>query len=146
MSPATPHAVGLDWGNLLLTVVLLWCYVTFAQFLIIWGGNLPREISWFTRRLHGGWAFLPGLLALLHFVVPLAILLSRRFKQSSAALGTAALTVVAAQILFLVWMILPAFDSRGAIGSLLEFALPVGAAALFFHRYLGIAARRLQTS
>ena len=34
-----------DLGNLLLTFVIFWTYVSFAQFLIIWSGNLPREIS-----------------------------------------------------------------------------------------------------
>src|SRR4029079_1267571 len=29
----------LDLGNLLLTLVILWAYLSFAQFLIIWMGN-----------------------------------------------------------------------------------------------------------
>jgi hypothetical protein len=26
-----------------------------AQYLIIWYGNLPEEVVWYTRRLSGGW-------------------------------------------------------------------------------------------
>src|SRR5262249_78495 len=36
-----------DLGNLLLTLVMLWAYLAFAQFLIIWSGNLPEEIPWY---------------------------------------------------------------------------------------------------
>src|SRR5207247_6994180 len=32
-----------DWGNLLLTLVMLWTYFAFLQYLIIWSGNLPEE-------------------------------------------------------------------------------------------------------
>jgi hypothetical protein len=31
-----------DLGNLLLTFVIFWIYVSFSQFLIIWSGNLPK--------------------------------------------------------------------------------------------------------
>ena len=34
-----------DLGNLLLAFVIFWTYVSFSQFLIIWSGNLPKEIS-----------------------------------------------------------------------------------------------------
>ncbi len=34
-------------GNLLLTFVMLWAYLSFSQFLIIWSGNMPEEISWY---------------------------------------------------------------------------------------------------
>jgi len=46
-----------DHGKLILTFVMLWAYFSFSQWLIIWAGNLPEEISWFVRRLNGGWGF-----------------------------------------------------------------------------------------
>ena len=47
-----------DLGKLLLAFVMFWSYVSFAQYLIIWAGNLPEEIPWYLRRLHGGWGWL----------------------------------------------------------------------------------------
>src|SRR5262249_28221511 len=44
-----------DHGKLILTFVMLWAYFSFSQLLIIWAGNLPTEISFFTRRLYSGW-------------------------------------------------------------------------------------------
>lgn len=44
-----------DLGNILLTFVMLWAYMSFAQFLIIWAGNLQDENFWYTVRGTGGW-------------------------------------------------------------------------------------------
>src|SRR5262249_46470171 len=63
-----------DLGNLMLAFVLLWTYMSFAQFLLIWSGNLPEEVIWYKRRLQGGWQFLGVLLILLHFVLPFLML------------------------------------------------------------------------
>lgn len=105
ISPGEPsggeRAIGLDWGNLLLTTLVFWCYLAFAQFLIIWAGNLPREIAWFVRRAHGLWLAVPALLAVIHFFLPLAVLLSRAFKRSATLLGLAAVSLIAAQVIYL---------------------------------------------
>ena len=36
-----------DLGKFLLTMVMVWAYFSFSQFLIIWAGNLPSEIPWY---------------------------------------------------------------------------------------------------
>jgi hypothetical protein len=82
--------------------------VAFAQFLIIWAGNLPREISWFLRRTEGGWAIVPPMLALVHFLLPFAVLLSRDAKRSPRLLGGVAALLLLGQIAFTAWLILPA--------------------------------------
>ena len=35
-------------GNLLLAFTMLWAYLEFGQLLIVWSGNLPHEISWYS--------------------------------------------------------------------------------------------------
>ncbi len=107
-----PH--GLDWGNLLLAAMLFWCYVAFAQFLIIWAGNLPRETSWFEHRTSGAWAIVPPTLAVVHFLLPFAILLSRAAKRSPRLLGGAAALLLLGQILYTAWLIFPAGGARVA--------------------------------
>ena len=37
---------------------MLWAYFNFSQFLIIWSGNLPEEITWYLARTRGGWQWL----------------------------------------------------------------------------------------
>jgi len=72
-----------DHSKLILAFIMLWAYFSFSQLLIIWAGNLPREITWFTRRLYGGWQFVGLALFVLHFVVPFLLLLSRPFKRKT---------------------------------------------------------------
>ena len=39
-----------DYGKLLLAFVMLWTYFSFSQYLIIWSGNLPEEITFYLAR------------------------------------------------------------------------------------------------
>ncbi len=52
-----------DHGKFMLTFIMVWAYFAFSQWLIIWAGNLPEEITWYMRRLNGGWGYvglIPG--------------------------------------------------------------------------------------
>lgn len=102
-----------DLGNLLLTFVVFWAYVSFSQFLIIWSGNLPREISWYVHRREGGWAYLAGFLALFQFALPLAFLLSRTAKRHARSLRLIAIMVLAACGVNVFWLVAPSFHPQG---------------------------------
>ena len=39
-----------DLGGLLFTFTMFWAYTSFMQFLIIWSGNLPHEVTYFLVR------------------------------------------------------------------------------------------------
>ena len=49
-----------DIGKLMLAFVMLFAYFSFSQWLIIWSGNLPDEISWYLHRIRGGWGVIAG--------------------------------------------------------------------------------------
>ena len=139
---AARRSLGIDWGNLLLAAVIMWWYVAFAQFLIIWAGNLPQEISWFLRRAHGGWLAVVVALAVFHFAVPFLFLLSRRFKRFPGGLAAVAGLLLCGQLAYVTWTILPAFTSSSRAGIALGLAALVGALGVFLNRYVA-AARRL---
>ena len=42
-----------DLGKLMFAFVMLNIYLNFSQFLIIWSGNSPEEISWYLDRIRG---------------------------------------------------------------------------------------------
>ena len=42
-----------DHGKLILAFVMVWTYFNFSQWLIIWAGNLPAEITYYIRRING---------------------------------------------------------------------------------------------
>lgn len=133
------HRLGIDWGTLLFTAAMFWCYVAFAQFLIIWSGNLPVETNWFSRRLLGPWRFVPALLLILNFAVPLVVLLSRRAKQSRRALVAVALVLLLAQTLHTAWIILPAFPEAPGATLGLGMLLAAGIGGIAAARYLALA-------
>jgi hypothetical protein len=102
-----------DLGNLLLAFVVLWSYVSFSQFLIIYSGNLPREIEWYLHRTAAGWKWIIGLLALFHFFIPFFLLLFRLMKQNVARLAVIAALIFAAHIMEVFWTIEPGFFRDG---------------------------------
>lgn len=139
------RTLGLDWGDLLLATFLFWSYVAYAQFLIIWAGNLPEEISWYARREAGMWSyFIPGL-AVFGFAVPFALLLSRRIKASAVGLGWAAGLLLVGQWAYLAWTILPAGGALTGGSAALTASLLAAAVGIFLNRYACII-RRLEDS
>jgi hypothetical protein len=127
--------LGPDWGNLLLTVMIFWCYVAFAQFLIIWAGNLPREISWYLRREVGAWEYVVPGVAVFGFAVPFLLLLSQRVKSSAVGLAWTAGMLLAAQLAYMAWVILPAGRPLSLRAIVLVAAVLAAAAGLFVSRY-----------
>jgi hypothetical protein len=98
-----------DYGKLMLAFVMLWAYFSFSQFLIIWSGNLPEEIVWYVKRIHGGWGWIALALVVFHFALPFALLLSRDLKRNARRLGMVALAMLAVRFLDLFWQVEPAF-------------------------------------
>jgi hypothetical protein len=133
--------LGIDWGTLLFTAAMMWCYVAFAQFLIIWSGNLPVETSWFARRLQGPWRFVPALLLVLDFAMPLGVLLSRRAKQNRRMLLATAVVLLGAQTLHSAWIILPGDSTMPGMTPWLGLLLAAGLAGVVGVRYLALAER-----
>jgi len=101
-----------DLGKLLLALVMLWAYFAFSQYLIIWSGNLPEEITWYLRRMHGGWGAVIVTIAILHFAAPFLFLLSRGIKRNPGRLVLIAVLVLVMRSVDLLWMLGPAFDHR----------------------------------
>jgi len=129
------RTLGIDWGNLLLATSMFWTYVTFAEFLIIWTGNLPEEISWYLRRTQGGWMWvLPGV-ALGGFALPLLLLLSRSLKKTIAGLTTVAALLLTVHWLYLVWIIVPSGGLPSPPALLFLAATSGAAVSLFINRY-----------
>jgi hypothetical protein len=99
-----------DHGKWMLTFIMLWAYFSFSQWLIIWAGNLPDEITWYLRRANGGWQYVWFCLGIFHFVVPFVLLLSRPFKRDVRKLVWLAVWLMLMRYLDLFWIIEPNFS------------------------------------
>jgi hypothetical protein len=107
-----PHDFN-DLGNLLLMYVLTWAYLAFMQFLVVWVGNLPREIAWYLPRLQTGWVALAIGLVVFHFFAPLAILLSRAAKRAPLFLGALAAALLFMHAVDVYWLVAPSVRPAG---------------------------------
>jgi hypothetical protein len=132
-----------DLGNLMLGFVMLWAYFSFSQYLIIWSGNLPEEITWYIHRTQTGWRFVGLALIVFHFAVPFLLLLSRRVKRQPELLVRIALGLLAARLIDLFWLVAPAFHRDGLSVSWMDIAVPLTLLAIwlggFFHQLRGRA-------
>ena len=120
-----------DLGNLMLAFVMLWAYFSFSQYLIIWAGNLPHEISWYMHRLQTGWRTLGVALVVFHFVIPFALLLSRKMKREGHLIVKVAILILLVRLLDLFWLIAPEFHEEGMSVSWLDVALPLSLGAIW---------------
>ena len=100
-----------DHGKFMLTFVMVWAYFSFSQWLIIWSGNLPEEITWYLRRLHGGWGGVGLFLVVFQFFVPFFLLLSRPLKRDITRLVWLAVWLICVRYIDLFWLIEPNFST-----------------------------------
>ncbi len=98
-----------DLGKLCFAFVMLNIYLAFAQFLIIWSGNLPEEIPWFLDRLNGGWGVIATLDFIFHWLLPFSLLLSRDLKRNQRKLVLVCRLMVFARCWDMFWLIEPNF-------------------------------------
>jgi len=128
-----------DHGKWMLTFVMVWTYFSFSQWLIIWAGNLPNEITFYLKRLNGGWGWIGLFLALFHFCVPFAILLSRPFKRDIRKLVWLAIWLMLMRWVDLFWIIEANFSKTLSI-TIADVVAPVAIGGIwlwFFFRNLG---------
>ncbi|MGA7506028.1 MAG: hypothetical protein WA252_16240 [Candidatus Sulfotelmatobacter sp.] len=113
-----------DHGKWMLTFIMVWAYFSFSQWLIIWAGNLPAEISFYLRRLRDGWGWIGLFLVLFHFAVPFAMLLSRPFKRNIRNLVWLATWLLLMRYVDLFWTIEPTF-SRTFVITISDVVVPI---------------------
>ena len=105
-----------DLGKLMLAIVMLWAYLSFSQYLIIYSGNLPQEISWYVRRLNGGWGWVGLALLLLHFALPFALLLSQSLKKNPKTIPAIAIFIICIRLVDIFWLVEPNFPDVESSG------------------------------
>ena len=127
-----------DLGKLLLALVMLWAYFAFSQFLIIWSGNLPEEISWYLPRMRGAWGVIAVAVIVLHFALPFLFLLSRSLKRNPHKLVLVAAMILLMRYVDLIWLVEPNFQG-GRFRVLMDVLAWIGFGGL----WLGAFSRHL---
>jgi hypothetical protein len=132
-----------DLGKFLFAFVMLNIYLTFAEFLIIWSGNVPDEIPWYLNRIHGGWWYVCSADFIFHWVIPFCLLLSRDLKRNKSKMIWLTCWMIFARCVDMFWLIEPNFkDAAGNlhiqdnIGILAYITVPICVISLWGAYYL----------
>jgi len=135
LSPDFVH----DHGKWMLTFVMVWAYFNYSQWLIIWAGNLPSEITYYMRRLNGGWGYVGLFIVIFHFAIPFGTLLSRPFKRNIRKLVWLAVWLIMMRYLDLFWIIEPNFSTTFQV-TVADIVVPIAIGGFwlaYFFRNLG---------
>jgi hypothetical protein len=132
-----------DIGNLMLTCVVLWAYIEFAQFLVIWIGDTQEDVTWYIHRTHGGWWWVSLSIILLHFALPFVLLLFQRAKRDVRALAMIAGGVLFMRAVDILWMVAPSNTSQHPRGiNWMDFIAPIGIGGVWFACLLWLLSNR----
>jgi hypothetical protein len=145
ISPKQRH----DLGKLCFGFTVFWTYLMWAQFQVIWYGNLPEETGFVYSRLWGEWLPVARLVFLGMFVVPFIGLIGVAPKKARATLGFFASVSLAALWLERYILVVPtvtqlegpAFELAELGPTLLFAGLYLVAYALFARTYPMVSPR-----
>ena len=132
-----------DLGKFAFAFTMLNIYLTFAEFLIIWSGNVPDEIPWYLNRIHGGWWTICTLDFIAHWLIPFCLLLSRDLKRNKTKMIWLTCWMLFARCIDMFWLIEPNFKDAagnlhiaGNIGILAYITVPIAVIAFWMAYYI----------
>lgn len=138
-----------DLGKLILALVMVWAYFSFAQYLVVWSGNIPEETAYYIPRIKGGWGWIGASLIFLHFAFPFLVLLQQDFKRHAKWLAGIAIFVLVMRIVDMYWQIGPSarinslgLESGAFYVSWLDLAAPVAIGGLWLWWFFGQLAKK----
>ena len=81
-----------DFGKMVFAFSVFWIYLMFAQYIVIWYGDLPTETFFIIGRCwHHPWMFLTWMCPVLLWATPFSVLMGVKPKKTPKILGTVAL-------------------------------------------------------
>jgi hypothetical protein len=131
-----------DLGAITIVLVMGWAYLAYFQMLIIWAGNLPREVIWYVNRTTGGWQIVAWILAILQFVLPFTMLLSNRVRHSMRVLAWIGGVLLFSNLVNFFWHVKPAFYPGAFAISWLDVVLPVAMGGFWLSAFFFLLQRR----
>jgi hypothetical protein len=121
VAPAGGAGRAGDLGGLLLAMTLGALYLGFAQYLVIWYGNLPDKAAWYLHRQEMGWRGLDLAAILLTGILPFAVLIREDWRNNPRVLAGIGMAVLLGLLLHWAWLLGPAFGPLALLAAALAW-------------------------
>jgi Ni/Fe-hydrogenase subunit HybB-like protein len=119
-----------DFARYIFMLSIVWGYFWFAQFMIIWYGNIPEETAYYFVRWKEGWKVLFFLEIILNWAVPFMILLPVKASRNMTAIVIVIICLIIGQYVDLYVQVIPGTTGLLRFG-LVEAGLFLGFAGFF---------------
>ncbi len=119
-----------DFTRYIFMTSIIWGYFNFAEFMLIWYGNIPEETVWFVERWHGAYEVIFFANIILNWLIPFVVLMPRKSSRSKMFMVPVILLLMVGQYTELYYIIWPATVGDAKFG-LLEIGTFIGYVGLF---------------
>lgn len=119
-----------DFTRYIFMSSIVWGYFNFAEFMLIWYGNIPEETAWFVHRWEGAYKVLFFVNIILNWFIPFIVLMPRKTSRSKMFIFPVVVLLMIGQYTELYYIIWPAVVQEAKFG-LLEIGTFIGFAGIF---------------
>jgi len=119
-----------DFTRYIFMTSIVWGYFNFAEFMIIWYGNIPEETVWFVERWNGVYKVLFFANIILNWAIPFFVLMPRKTSRSKMFIFPVIVILIIGQYAELYYIIWPNVVGAAKFG-LLEIGTFLGFAGIF---------------
>jgi hypothetical protein len=95
-----------DFTRYIFMSSIVWGYFNFAEFMLIWYGNIPEETVWFVERWQGAYKVLFFANIVLNWFIPFIILMPRKTSRSKMFIFPVIVLLIIGQyseLYFIIW-------------------------------------------
>ncbi len=119
-----------DFTRYIFMSSIVWGYFNFAEFMLIWYGNIPEETVWFVERWQGAFKVLFFANIILNWFIPFVVLMPRKSSRSKMFMFPVILLLIIGQYTELYYIIWPNVVHEAKFG-LLEIGTFSGYVGIF---------------
>ncbi len=119
-----------DFARYIFMFCIIWGYFWFAQFMLIWYGNIPAETTYYYIRWHEGWKVMFFLEIILNWGVPFMILLPVKTSRNLNVITGVIIVLIIGQYIDIFDQIIPG-TTRALKFGWIEAGIFLGYAGLF---------------
>src|SRR3984957_2941488 len=116
-----------DYGKMVFAFSVFWIYLVFAQYIVIWYGDLPVETFFIVQRVHHmPWSPLSVACVVLIWLIPFTVLMSVRTKKTPMILGTVSALGLVGMWLERYVLVIPSLSLDAIPFGLTQFLISIG--------------------